>query len=152
MTSFLILISSNLHQSDGSQGRYFHRFLTEKLSLDHLNNLFTSLMEITCTFSYKSNGFLGSIPILSDKSRLSSQILVTILLKKSADILNPFNDLKIFALFIKFQSQIFQFSYPNHLKLNDLTVLSVLGNSMTNFCSNYRRFVLSKLDNEEFVS
>lgn len=149
LRSLLILISSNLHCNQ-EQGRYFHSFLTGKLSSDHLMNLFSCLMEITCTFTYKSNGFLGSVPIISDKSRLSSQLLVSLLLG-DVRVLKSLNDLKLFALFIKFQSQIYQFSFPNHLNLNDLTILTILSNAMTNFCPNYRRFVLSKLDNDELV-
>ena len=151
LKSLLVLISSNLNNS-GSQTRYFHLFLTEKLSSDHLSSLFDALMEISCIFTYKTVGFIGSVPIISEKSRLASQILVSLLLNSQSDIfpvLKRTDNLKSFALFIKFQSQIFQNS---HLNLNDLTILTILSNSFINFCPNYRRFLLSKLDNEELVS
>lgn len=156
LKSLLILLSSNLNVAENVQARYFHSFLTAKMSSDHLASLFDVLMEITCTFNYKSVGFIASVPIISDKSRLASQILVSLLLNQQSDtifkILKGKDDLKSFALFIKFQSQIFQFSYPHHLNLNDLTIITILINSLINFCPNYRRFVLSKLDNEELVT
>lgn len=154
LRSFLILISANLNTSKTSQSRYFHLFLTQKLSSDHLSSLFDSLICLTCIFNYKSVGFIGSVPIISEKSRLSSQILLTLFLNNQSEmfqVLKRSDDLKSFALFIKFQSQIFQNSFPNHLSLNDLTILTILSYSFTNFCSNYRRFFLSKLDNDELL-
>lgn len=219
LNSFLILISSNVHFKS-HQDRYFHSFLIGKLSFEHLASLFDSLMEMACTFKYKSFGFIGSVPIISDKSRISLQILTCLLLNDTIDtkdnifedepynpvdktkcgtigdntfstvdddvdatkssaehtnkitaktaafntntdctkkknnfinVLQTSDDLKSFALFIKFQSQIFQFSYPQNLNLNDLTILTIFSSSMTRISSNYRRFVLSKLDNEELV-
>lgn len=153
LRSFLILISANVNISD-SQARYFHLFLTQKVSSDLLSSLFEALMGISCNFNYKTVGFIGSVPIISEKSRLASQILVSLLLNKESNlfpVLKRADDLKLFALFIKFQSQIFQNSFPHHLNMKDLTILSILSNSLTISCSNYRRFVLSKLDNEELV-
>lgn len=154
LRSFLILISANLNTSESAQSRYFHLFLIQRLSSDHLSSLFDALISSTCIFNYKSVGFIGSVPIISEKSRLSSQILVSLFLCNQSglfQVLKRSDDLKSFALFIKFHSQIFQNSFPQYLNLNDLTILTIINYSLTNFCSNYRRFVLSKLDNEEIV-
>ena len=156
LRSFLILISANLNTSESTQSKYFHLFLTQRLSSDHLSSLFDVLISLTCRFNYKSVGFIGSVPIISEKSCLASQILVSLFLTNQSQsdffqVLKRSDDLKSFALFIKFQSQILQNSFPQHLNLKDLTILTILNYSLTNFCSNYRRFVLSKLDNEELV-
>jgi hypothetical protein len=156
LRSFLVLISSILNNAlESKQSRYFHLFLTQRLSSDHLSNLIESLINLICIFNYKSVGFIGgSVPIISEKSRLASQILVSLFLNNQSEIFQVIkrsDDLKSFALFIKFQSQIFQNSFPQHLNLNDFTILTILSYSLTNFCSNYRRFLLSKLDNEEVL-
>ena len=205
LRSLLVLISSNLLLPQKlTQIRYFHSCVSCELSLEHFKILFESLLGIVCTFNHKSLGFLSSTPSLSDKSRLASQLIVTLLLPVSIDtgtylctekgidngtdkdkgsdsgtdkgsdsgtethtqmhtntntntnnsnfsiVLKEFNDLKTFSLFIKFNSQILQ-TFPNFLSLNDLTILTFLSSAMINFCPNYRRFVLSKLDIDEFL-
>jgi hypothetical protein len=160
LRSFLILISANLPE----KGRYFHKCLIEGFSVDNLQVFMEALIGLTCIFSVKNHGFLSTLPDLSEKSRLSSQILTCLLLpmtkdgsndEKSSDnpiqtVLSNINDLKCFALLVKYQAHILQI-YPNNFSLNDLTVFVVLSNAMMNFCPNYRRFLLSKLDNEELV-
>ena len=150
LRSLLILVSSNVYVKDGKEGRYFHEFMT-KLSGDQFKEFFDSLLSITCTFTFKNSNFLtGSTPTIPEKSRLAAQLLSALsLLKCSNELLSNFNDLKSFALFIKFQSQFFQAT--TNFSVGESTILTIFSNFMTNFCSNYRRFLLSKLDNEELV-
>ena len=151
LKSLLVLISSNVYFKDGHQGRYFHEYLG-KLSNDQLKEFFDSLLSITCTFTFKTSNlnFLTSAATRPDKSRHSAQLLAAFsILPVSNELLKNFNDLKSFSLFIKFQSQFFQLT--TNFSIGESTILTIFSNFMTNFCSNYRRFLLSKLDNEELV-
>lgn len=152
LKSFLVLISSNVYMKNGQQGRYFHECLG-KLSPDQLKDFFDSLLTIMCNFTFKTSNlnFLITTPTISEKSRLSAQLLVAFsLLPVASDLLKNYNDLKSFSLFIKFQSQFFQLA--TNFSIAESTILTIFSNFMSNFCSNYRRFLLSKLDNEELVT
>lgn len=159
LRTLLVLIASNFNYK-GCQERYFHLLLTHNIATEHLSSLFDALLEILCRFTQKSYGFIGSVPVMTEKSRMALQLLVTLLIDvrsenhashRGIEFLRKKDDLKAFALFVKLQSQLFQFSYPSHLSSQDLSMLTVLSSAMTKFCPNYRRFVLSKLDQEEFV-
>lgn len=116
--------------------------------------------------------------ILSDQSKISIQILLILFLydetgntflDKTTTLnlhctslsLSHLTDSKIFTIFMKihahnlFSSTSTSVFNSNHFnsnsQLTNVTVLILFQSLLLNFCQNYRRFLLSKLDNDDYL-
>lgn len=179
LKSLLILVSSNIH-CQKTQMRYFLASISACLNPDDVTNLVDSLFRCICTFPsptgyvfwsrsdalpstaklavllFDSLFFPSVDPASREQATVGDRLPSDEALAVIDDRLSPdealavYSDFKSFALMMRLLDQTLPL-YPQTLSLQDLTPLTMLLSLLINFCPDFRRFVLSKLDNESLL-
>lgn len=161
LQSLQILLTANLH-TNSLQARYFYAILQDEFGDEEKLCVLECLLGHFCTgfgvqravqYSLWLGGSLGTFP-LPLKAKLSAALLLLLFADERAhgfySLLSSFSDSKMFGMLLLVFSQTFSL-YPEALNLSELTVCSLLLNCFVLQAPHFRRFLLSKLDIEEFV-
>lgn len=166
LQSLLILLSANLHTCS-EQSRYFYEVLLGDFTGDERLVLFESLLEqissiatsnskksATNTSQYTLWPLITVTPI-SSRIKSAGMLLLCLFCESPEaggffDILAQFSDSKTFGLLVLAFTQLLS-RYPESLNLAELSVFSFVLNCLVLQSAPFRRFILSKLDIEDFV-
>lgn len=164
LQSLLILLSANLHTCT-EQSRYFYDVLLGNFTGDERLVFFESLLEQICSIataagskkSPASNSQYTLWPLITatpipSRIKVAGMLLLCVFCESPGffDILAEFSDSKTFGLLVLAFTQLLS-RYPESLNLAELSVFSFVLNCLVLQSAAFRRFILSKLDIEDFV-
>ncbi len=162
LQSLLIMLSSNLHTVN-LKARYFYAVLMEDFREEEKLCVFECLLAHFCSgfgaqraiqYSLWPGAQSSALP-LPLKTKLTSILLLLLFVEEHEQgfftLLTAYSDSKGFGMLLLAFSQMFA-KYPESLTLPELTVFSFLLNCFVLRAPHFRRFLLSKLDIEDFVS
>lgn len=164
LQSLLILLSANLHTCT-EQSRYFYDVLLGDFTGDERLVLFESLLEQICSIaatgskkSPASNSQYTLWPLITatpiqSRIKVAGMLLLCLFCESPGffDILAEFSDSKTSGLLVLSFTQLLS-RHPESLNLAELSVFSFVLNCLVLQSAAFRRFILSKLDIEDFVT